>query len=122
MFGMHHNKNPTGPDTLEHRIRTACGEALRVLGKVLIALRFDEEHTRAALVIRNPHDPDQRVTLLLEPSPGSHVTDCIIVVGDEIHDDPHGMSIWPVADEHFMAQFKGKPHAVVSYWPEGAAA
>lgn len=118
MFGLFTPKRPasTYNTTLEMRIRDAVGELHR-FDRVLIVLEFDAEHTRRALAIHNPHG---HVTVLCEPQPGTHFADCFIVDGDEIRDDPHGMSVWPVADEHFMAQFKGKPAATVSYFPPEA--
>jgi hypothetical protein len=115
MFGLFTHKTPHHNDytTLEQRIRSAVGDV--TTGSALIVLALDEEHHRRALVIHNPHG---HVTVLFEPKPDSHFTDCFVVDGNDIRDDPHGMSVWPVADEHFMAQFHRTPKAVVQFFHE----
>lgn len=114
MFGMHPHKKTVPRNTLEARIRDACGP-IAMGASYLIVLQLDEEHERKALVLHNDHG---YITVLLEPDAKTYIAECFIVEGDELRDDPHGMSVWPGHDEHFMAQFHRKPHAVVSWYAE----
>ncbi len=112
MFGLKKKTAaPTKADTLEARIRNACPHPH--ITSILIALQLDADHSKRALVIPHAHG---LVALLIEPDPKTYVSECFVVMGDELHDDPHGFNIWPGHDERFMAQFKGEPRAVVSYY------
>lgn len=113
MFGFKKTKTPAKADTLEDRIRAACPPPHT--SSILIALELDADHSKRALVIPHAHG---MVAVLIEPDPKTYVAECFVVVGDELHDDPHGFSIWPGHDEHFMTQFKGEPRATVLFFGE----
>lgn len=113
MFGFKKTPKAARSVTLEDRIRAVCPTP-HVSG-FLITLRMDENNARNALVLPHVHN---LLAVLIEPDPKTYVAECFIVQGDELHDDPHGFNIWPGHDEHFMAQFKGEPRAVVMFFGE----